>query len=390
MWLIIPLLLILQIALQASDFVEIQFSDFIRFVSSETDENYILDNGVNDKISVFLPTDYESKDTRTILDEILKNNDLIISKVNSINYITKIKKPVMYAYDTQYINPNLAISLLEKNFKDINFNYVNKRIIYESTSENYERINTFLKLVDVPILSRNLKINLIYFNTDDLREFGAQIQTGDNDSFQFKSFVNQLTSFQQLNVFNNTSYVNLYFKDLRENNLVEFKFSPIVTLFNGNDTLFDIVKNIPYIKQESQSSSTVQTLNSSYDYRDVGTKIEIKDVSITDDEIYFKINLVYEMILDSSLTPKTSKRFISNYVKIKKGESILISGLSSDEYKNNSIEVPILAKIPYLGDLFTYEYESKNNETFAIYIEDIDDATGEVNASKRGPASAGK
>jgi type II secretory pathway component GspD/PulD (secretin) len=378
----------------SGDFLELSLSDFIRFVSSETNENYIIDESVNKKISVFLPADYQSADTQKILNDFLSNNSLVLQKVGSINYITIENKDALFFYDSKFLEPSQIIKLLYKNFPDIKFMNVNKRIIYETTKKTSMKISYFINLIDVPVPQKKLKINLIYFNNDDLREFGVNFEasktSSSNNTLEFKSFINNLVSSQSFSAITNNSIINLFFSDLQKKGLVDFKFSPVVTLSDGKDTNFDIVKNVPYLAQTTQTSSSIDSVNNSYNYKDVGTQINITNVSIVDDDIFFQLDLIYEVLTDASDTPSTSKRKISNYIKLKKNESMLLSGLTSSEIMTNNLEVPFLANIPYLGEIFKYEYNSKNNETFAIYIEDIVEGSQEVNTSEKGTRSSGE
>jgi type II secretory pathway component GspD/PulD (secretin) len=389
---IVSLLLLLSLA-NSGDFLELSLSDFIRFVSSETNENYIVDESVNKKISVFLPADYQSIDTKKVLNDFLINNTLILKRTGTINYITVESKDSLFFYDSKFLQPLEIIATLNKNFPNIRFINVNKKIIYETTKKESEKINYFINMIDVPIPQKTLKINLIYFNNDDLKEFGVNldVRSGTEDNnLQFKSFLSNLVLNQSISKISNSSLINFYFSDLHKNGLVDFKFSPVVTLTDGKDTIFDIVKNIPYLNQTRESSSTIDSVNNSYAYKDVGTQINITKVSIVDDDIYFQLDLIYETITESSPTPSTSKRKVSNYIKLSKNESMLLSGLTSSEITQNNIQVPILAKIPYLGEIFKYNYNSNKNETFAIYIENVDGGSKEATDSKKGSPLAGK
>ena len=133
MFKVVMVLLITLSNLFSGDFLELSLVDFIRFVSSETNNNYVVDETVNKKISVFLPTDYQSRDTEKILKDFLINNDLVIKKVGTIDYITIEDKNSLFYYETKFLQPLEIVSTLNKTFPDIKFINVNKRIIYETT-----------------------------------------------------------------------------------------------------------------------------------------------------------------------------------------------------------------------------------------------------------------
>ena len=383
-------LLIVISSLSAGDLLELSFNDYIRFVSSETSSNFVLDEKINKKFSIFLPADYKSIDHLILLKSILKQNKFYLENVGSINYIKKLEiEKRFYAIKTRFMLPSLMLPILRKNFPDIKFASVKRRIIFNCNSKDFKSVSSLIDLIDVPVRQRKIKITLMYYSNSDLKDFGLKIasETKESDfSTKYISFIKDLTINQTFSFASDTLNIALFLTDLEERSLVDYKFTPIVSISNDKDTVFNIVKNIPYLQANTSVNGNNDIANNSYEYKDVGTQIKLTDVTITDDAVYFKLDLKYELILDDSITPKTSKRSVSNYIKLSNGQSMLLSGIKSSEIINSVHEVPLLSWIPYLGELFKYKSDKDEKETFAIYIENIDNGffNSGVSASQKG------
>ena len=159
-------------------------------------------------------------------------------------------------------------------------------------------------------------------------------------------------------------------------------------------TNFYLTKNIPFLNGTKQINGDNEIEDNTYEYKDVGSQIKIDKVAIVDDAAYFHINLKYEIVLDSSQTPVTAKREVDNYLKLKDGESILIAGLKSNDFKTVNTGIPFLKDLPYLGALFSWKSKDYVDESFAILITSVSDSLDgldfRANASPlRAPALAG-
>ena len=349
------------------------FIDYVRFVSNTSKINIVIDEDIDTKISIIMPKDFNTKDSFKILKQVLYKNDMYIVKYGTVYYIKKVDDELYYnSIKLKYLLPDKIIPIIKQYHRDVVISKSKRTIIFKSTNKAAKKIKKLISLLDKPVKSKKIKIQLISFQDNDLVKFGINLDTS-IESYSYKTFIDGLTASSSLSLNLDTLTLNIFLNDLKSKSLVDFKFSPVISLFDNQKTDFKITKNIPYLSEDRSVNGTNDVASNSYDYRDVGSKIEIDKVSVTDDCVYFHIKMQYEVILDNSVTPVTSKRSIDNYIKLKNNESIMITGLRGVEKIISNKEIPFLVSIPYIGNVFKWKSHSTNKETFAIFLSNVED-----------------
>jgi len=377
------IILLLNINVFAIDMVNTSFVDFVRFVSNSTNKNFIIDEKIDTKFNIILPHNFDSKDAYTILKSVLSKNNMYLVKNGTTYYIKKMDEKRFYSYKLKFLFPDKVIPIVRKYYPTLRISKSKKTVIYFSKYKEHKKIQNLIKLLDKPTKSKQIKVTLISYNDSDLEEYGVNIDTSyKNQNFAtgYKTFVDYLVDsssfFMNLNNFN----LALYLSDLKTKQLVDSKFSPTISLFDGKPARFSITQKIPYLNGTTSINGANDIKNDSYSYNDVGSVINIDKVSITDDEIYFHIRMSYELILDKSITPTTSRRYIDNYLKLKDGQSVMIAGIKSDELSKVYKEIPLLSSIPLIGGIFKWQSNDSKKYTFAIIISSLQEK--DVNASE--------
>ncbi|WP_447724136.1 type II secretion system secretin GspD [Sphingomonas koreensis] len=111
------------------------------------------------------------------------------------------------------------------------------------------------------------------------------------------------------------------------------------------------------------------------------TSIERKDVGITlkvlprinaGDTIRLEVAQEASSIAATQLSQAsdliTNRRAINTTVLVDNGQTIVLGGLTSDDYGQIKSQVPILGDIPILGELFKSRRESRNKRTLFIFL----------------------
>jgi len=364
--------------LYAIDLANTSFIDFIRFVSTATNKNFIIDEEINKNISIIIPRNFDTKDSFKILNSVLYKHDMYLQLIGSTYYIKKLNHlKSFYTYKLVFLLPDKIIPILKKYYPKINISKSKKTIIFYSTYKDSKQIKTLISLLDKPTRSKKIRVSLISYKDSDILEYGLNFNLKYNTSrndFQYKTFLNSLVSSSSLFLkFSNFSVTN-FISDLKTHNLIKSKFEPVLTLFDNKITDFSITQKIPYLNGQSSINGSNDIENNTYSYNDVGSLVHIDKVSITDNQVYFHILMKYEIILDKTITPTTSKRSIDNYLKLDDNQTILIAGIKSNELKKLHSEIPFLSSIPFFGQFFKWDSDSHINETFAIIITSISDA----------------
>ena len=87
--------------------------------------------------------------------------------------------------------------------------------------------------------------------------------------------------------------------------------------------------------------------------------------------------------------PNTSNREAETTVMVQDGETIVIGGLIQDTFTKSLQEVPILARLPLVGELFRYHSTNRvRNEVQVFITPHLNDMGLPLTAVQRGNAAA--
>ena len=126
-----------------------------------------------------------------------------------------------------------------------------------------------------------------------------------------------------------------------------------LTTLNGREASIKLVDIVPYILSSGGVGGQVQVQR-----EEVGIKLNIAPTVNTDGYITVKVepevSTIFEFIGPDKNIPRVKSRKSSTTIRVKNGESIIIGGLLSNDRKETTYRLPILSKIPWLGEkLFT-------------------------------------
>lgn len=381
----------------AVDLTNISFIDYVRYVANTSQVNIVIDEEVDTKFSVILPDDLSSKDSFSIFRSVLNKNKLYLVKYGSVYYVKKLDdNKRFYSIKLKYLLPDVVIPIIKEYYPSLVVSKSKRTLIYLAAQNVDNDVRTLVELLDRETKSKKIKIQMISFNDKDLSEYGLNLAASHSDksgSISYQTLISDLTVSQKLLLSFTNMQLDFFLSDLKTKSLIDFKFAPIISLFDNKPTSFDMTTNIGYLSQSQSVNGSNDVQQNSYAYKDVGSVIKIDQVSVTDDKVYFHIDMKYETILDKSATPTTSKKAIDNYIDLKNGQTLMIAGLKDSEDRVQHREIPLLSSIPLLGSLFKWDSKTKQQNTFAIFISNIDtNTTYDLNATseQKGAPLAGK
>ena len=146
---------------------------------------------------------------------------------------------------------------------------------------------------------------------------------------------------------------------LRNNQATILANSKVVTL-NGHSANISMVDVVPYVLESGGQQGGMKVQK-----EEVGIKLHIlptinEDGYITT-SVTPEVSSIYDLIGPDRNIPHIKKRVSNTTVRVKDGETIVISGLLSASKRKQVSRLPILGPlfgwIPYLGGLFEHRYE---------------------------------
>ena len=361
------------ILLNASDLTYLSFVDFIRLLSHLTNKNVVLADNVDKNFHIFLPAPINQKNYKKLLYDVLAVNGLTWKNEGSI---ILIYRPVPKKKEQKLFYKVIKYKYLKKSDLDSilqtssikSYKIVKNRIIVYDTKEQIKRIQSVISLLDNSYNSAKIQVMVINVQNSKIKELGSKLKLS-KEFPDVKAYFDIVTA-NSLYTTQLNQPVDLFafIKMTSDKGYTNIVTNPIIKIVDSSNALIKSTTTIPYLVQTTTNKDAQTIVQNSYDYKDVGLKIDMKNISINDDFISMDILIEIQDILDRTLTPVTSNKVIQTHVDLKKGQTIAIGGIkSSSKYKNVS-NIPIIENIPVISNLTKFQSTNYKDETFTIFL----------------------
>ena len=168
----------------------------------------------------------------------------------------------------------------------------------------------------------------------------------------------------------NSNFIALI-KALDKKGLYKSLAEPNLVVKSGEKGKFIAGQRIPFVYTTTGSGGNTTAVQ----FEEVGVKLDFAPVVLKDGFVNLKIDPVEVSTIDPSTPtilsqgqfPVINKRSTSTVVDLRPGESLVLSGLISNEASRAITKFPILGDIPILGALFrSKNFQNKETELIVI------------------------
>jgi general secretion pathway protein D len=134
--------------------------------------------------------------------------------------------------------------------------------------------------------------------------------------------------------------------------------NPRVRVLNNKQAKFHIGDRIPIQTSTVQSTTTI-AVTSTFEYKDVGIKLNIEPNVHLNNTVTLKLNLEVSNLGDAIDFGNNQKQYkfgtrnTDTTINLRDGETVIIGGLIKDEERKSSNKVPLLGDLPVVGKLFS-------------------------------------
>lgn len=268
------------------------------------------------------------------------------------------------SHKLDYLQFNSVKSLLDFSELPYSFSPVSKTITFKDNGKNSKLIKKLIseiKSIDVLKEQVTLKITIFDTNLNKLREVG--INPSLNFDFDLLSKTGALLTGSSVGAFKGS----LAF--LQNSGVTKVTQSTSYLISDSDQLDFKKVVSIPFLDENFALSNQVGTNQSKkYKYKSIGFKVLVTP-TIVGENVYLDFSLSVENVLTSGDLPTTSENSILNKFSVKKGDIVLLAGISKNSIIEKKDGLPFLESIPLLNDIFTKKSNSNADDTFNVSIE---------------------
>src|SRR5690554_387550 len=145
----------------------------------------------------------------------------------------------------------------------------------------------------------------------------------------------------------------------------------IITLDNQESEII-VGQNVPFRTGQSTVAGDGTTNPfTTIERRDIGLTLKVTPTISADGLVRLVVEQTTESVADSIDNASdivTNKREIKTTVLADDGETIVLGGLTRDDYMVNKSKVPLLGDIPYLGRLFSSESQRRVKRNLLVFL----------------------
>lgn len=363
--------------------IELNLKQFAELVSSQHMISIVLDDSIKSDNFAFFIQRHNYKILLPAFKKMLslKKLKLHYDKEHNFYYIDKLLPPqelkkYLYTIKLDTLVYDDLKPILEQ-FEDLKYSYIknSNSIMLYTTKKLYSDLYKIISNNDDVLEQFQLKITVIETNLKNAKERGVEINTyTQKTSGDLQFFLNLITMplTAETNIFSNSiSGFTASLNFLDSLGVTNITASPSMTVQSGKNIYFSSVENIPYLVSNSSVTGASQSNTEQIVYKDVGLKVNLTP-NLINDIVFIDLKFTIETLIgESSKTPTTAKRELNNSFQLKRGQILVLSGLDNVEKSNSTYGIPLLMKLPYIGQIFRFDTETKTKKSLSIMIEII-------------------
>jgi general secretion pathway protein D len=163
---------------------------------------------------------------------------------------------------------------------------------------------------------------------------------------------------------------------LRTDDNVNVIATPSTTTLDNQEAELKVAQEVPFITGQYTNSTTTSsgTVNpfTTVQRQEVGTILKITPKINDGTAVVLKIELESSELSGQSGDANsliTNKRTINTNVLIKDGGTLVLGGLIQDSSTNSEQRVPLLGRIPLVGELFRTRATKRNKSNLMVFIQ---------------------
>ena len=372
----------------------ISFRDLTKLVSEDVHRNIFLDKSIdNYSLDIFIPEVMKRGEIYEMYKNVLFEHNLKLqfNKRGKFYFVSKLpaedipreeipsyQKIHYHSYKIKNITNEDVVAVM-KIFPTVKFTYLKQSdiIAYSATDEVHTEVHRLLKTADNKVLSKTLKITIFTVNKNKALAYGSEIRAlGYDFNYNVDNFLTSLVSSgSRVHSIKDKASLAFTLYAMENYGIAKIQQSPTLLVTNGKPTLVNSVLNIPYKTSTVTTSKGDTTTRDQVLYRDIGLVVKI-DPKIKGNSVFINLELVSEELLNhDNNMPITQKITYQNFVTIKKGKPILLTGIKKVSQSLEKGGVPILSDIPIIGELFKNRENKSSELNINIMIELVDNHT---------------
>jgi general secretion pathway protein D len=287
----------------------------------------------------------------------------------------------------------------------------NNKLLIKASERNYKKILQILRRIDQPPLQVLINATLAEVTLNKNLQYGVQFFLQKNHGksggigFSTSDALAIAPVMPGLNLIagNLNSDPRVILDALAKETAVRIVSSPSVVVLHNQQAILEVGDQVPIITREAQSvinpdSPTVNEI----EFKNTGVILNVTPRINSNGLVTMEVQQEVSAVQDTtgqpgsrtnSLTPTISQRRVTSTIAVQSGQMVVLGGLIREEVSRSKSGIPLIEKIPYLGDVLGGETDNSRTRTELIVfirptvIRNPEDASDAAEALRAGMSS---
>ena len=251
----------------------------------------------------------------------------------------------------------------------------NNTLVIRATARDYRKILAILRDIDSPGVQVEVNTMIVEVVLNDQLKYGVQAYFKGNDVSGGVFTGNSLVlrpSFPGLNfLLGSTSSSELVLDALSAVTNIRVVSSPSVIVLENQPATIKVGDQIPITTQQSVSTDTSNApIVNSIEYRDSGVILQViprvNAAGLVTMQVAQELSAVQSGA--QTLTPTISQRSVTSTVSVYSSQTIVLAGLISGQVSYGKKSVPIVNRVPLIGDLIGSTDSTARRNELVVFI----------------------
>ncbi|MBI3596591.1 MAG: hypothetical protein HY203_05500, partial [Nitrospirae bacterium] len=395
------------------DFNNVDLPVFVKFVSEIIGKNFIIDERVRGKVTIFSPSKISVDKVYQVFLSVLEIKGLAaVPAGEMIQILPASEVPPERDINVYYLenaNAEEAAKLLTslatrtaappiagrpagrapgefEGTVQIIPDKATNALLITASPKDYEMLKEVIKKIDVRRRQVYVEAVIMEVGQDKLRQLGTQLGAlggyqPSNQRFTIYGSANQdlseLTNLTNisgagLNIGVSTINVKVLLTALQSATDANVLSTPQILTTNNQKAKIVVAQNVPFITGNNQTTGGVT--QTQITRQDVGVTLELTPEILEGDRVRMDVRQEISTLADTpqavlvQLGPTTNKREATTTVIVDNHQTVVIGGLMRDDINRTETKIPLLGDIPLIGWLFKYQSKHVIKSNLLIFL----------------------
>jgi len=262
--------------------------------------------------------------------------------------------------------------------------HVSNRLLIRAPARVYRKILSVLYRIDRPPLQVQINATLAEVTLNDNLKYGVQFhlqkKDGSGGTFGFTNgnAIEIAPSVPGLNfMVGSVATPKVIIDALATETTVRVVSSPTVVVLHNQAATLQVGDEVPIAtRQVSSVTNPDAPLVNEIQFRDTGVILKVTPRINSNGLVTMDVQQEISSVVaststgdSSTLTPTISQRRISSVIAVQDGQMVVLAGLISEQSDKQKSRVPVIDKIPILGDLIGDTSRGKQRKELIVFLQ---------------------